>query len=237
MAVAKELDETSRLVKTIDQIIGRNLRALRKRETLTLAQAAEVLTVLLHRPLSEASLSRWEGGYNQFTAVDLYGWSQIYGVNVIALLQPADDVTHIHVNDRDVPVDSYAYDFFIDPRGTFTDRAGRLAERRSEGTTDVVDALNDVRDRLGRKGRLADLHASHKAFERLTEMGVALYEETLNNPTPENQNRFDDFILAVDGWGRNLDPRDLERRLKRANYPLSLPDHERTDDGDTEKDE
>lgn len=218
-------------IQTIDQIIGANIRALREREALTLKDAAEVLAVLTGRSLTESSLSRWEGGYNQFSAADLYLWSQIYGVNVIALLQPADDVTHVRVNDRDVPVDEYALDFFIDPRGTFTQRAQQFAERRNEGTRDIVDALNDIRDRLGEKGRLADLHASYKAFQRLTDIGVALYEETLTNPTPENQIEYDDFILAVEGWGRKLDPRDLEQKLK-PRY-----DHERLNDGITQEDE
>jgi transcriptional regulator with XRE-family HTH domain len=234
LAVAKDSEETLRSVRTIDQVIGRNLRALRRSEALTLAEAAEVVAVLTHKPLSESSLSRWETGYNHFTVTDLYEWSQVYGVNLIALLQPQDDVTHVHVSDRDVPVDSYAVDFFIDPRGTFTDRARNFAERNAEGTRDVVDALNDITDRLGKKGRLADLHASYAAFKRLSDIGAALYHEKNTNPTRENQNRFDDFILAFDGWGRKLDPRDLERRLKRAGYPLPL---ERRNDGINQEDE
>jgi len=111
-------------------------------------------------------------------------------------------------------------------------RAQQFAERHNNGTRDIVDALNDIRDRLGEKGRLADLHASYKAFQRLSDIGVALYEAILNDPTPENQNRYDDFILAVDGWGRNLDAADLEWRLKRAGY-----DHERLNDGVDQQDE
>jgi hypothetical protein len=209
LAVAKEPDETSRLVKTIDQIIGRNLRALRHGEALTLAEAANAIANLTDRPLTESSLSRWEGGYNHFTAVDLYEWSQIHGVNVIALLRPADDVTHIRVNGRDVPADSYAVDFFIDPRGTFTDRAKNIAARNAEGTRDVVDALNDITDRLGKKGRLADLDGAINS--------VRMRDAMRDNPDDP-------------AWKIGLD-------LYNAGELRTTDETERTDDGDTEEDE
>ena len=209
LAVAKAPDEASRLVKTIDQIIGRNLRDLRHGEALTLAEAANAIANLTDRPLTESSLSRWETGYNQFTAVDLYEWSQIHGVNVISLLQPADDVTHVHVNGRDVPVDSYAVDFFIDPRGTFTDRAKNIAERNAEGTRDVVDALNDISDRLGKKGRLADLDGAINS--------VRMRDAMRDNPEDP-------------AWKTALDLYD-------AGELRTTDDIERLNDGDTEKDE
>ena len=209
LAVAKAPDEASRLVKTIDQIIGRNLRDLRHGEALTLAEAANAIANLTDRPLTESSLSRWETGYNQFTAVDLYEWSQIHGVNVISLLQPADDVTHVHVNGRDVPVDSYAVDFFIDPRGTFTDRAKNIAERNAEGTRVVVDALNDISDRLGKKGRLADLDGAINS--------VRMRDAMRDNPEDP-------------AWKTALD-------LYHAGELRTTDDIERLNDGDTEKDE
>jgi transcriptional regulator with XRE-family HTH domain len=208
LAVAKEPDEAPRLVKTIDQIIGRNLRALRHGEALTLAEAANAIANLTGRPLTESSLSRWEGGYNHFTAVDLYEWSQIHGVNVIALLRPADDVTHIRVNGRDVPADSYSVDFFIDPRGTFTDRAKNIAARNAEGTRDVVDALNDITDRLGKKGRLADLDGAINS--------VRMRDAMRDNPDDP-------------AWKIALD-------LYNAGELRTTDETEGTDDGDTEED-
>jgi transcriptional regulator with XRE-family HTH domain len=209
LAVAKEPSAPPRLVKTIDQVIGLNLRALRHREALTLAEAAEGVAFLTGRPVSEPSLSRWETGYNHFTVPDLYEWSQIYGVNIIALLQPADDVTHVHVNGRDVPVGSYAYDFFIDPRGTFTDRARNIAERNAEGTRDVVDALNDITDRLGEKGRPADLLAAINT--------VRLRDAVAANP-------------EVPAWQTAID-------LYNAGDLYPADETERHDDGVTQEDE
>lgn len=147
-------------IQTIDQIIGGNLRVLREREALTLKEAAETVALLTGRSLTESSLSRWEGGYNQFSAADLYMWSQIYSVNAIALLQPQPHVTHIRIYNRDVPTELYAYDFFIDPRGTFTERARRLLEREKHRGPDIGAALDDIQDRLNVKAGLADLHAA-----------------------------------------------------------------------------
>jgi transcriptional regulator with XRE-family HTH domain len=195
--------------KTIDEIIGGNLRRMRNAEALTLAECADALAFLTGESFSEATLSRWETGHYHFKMDDLFLTSQIYGVNVISLLQPADDVTHVHVSGRDVPVDSYAVDFFIDPRGTFTDRAKNIAERNAEGTRDVVDALNDIRDRLGKKGRPADLLAAINTVRSRDAIAA----------NPEDPQ-----------WKTALD-------LYNAGDLFPADDHERTDDGVTEEDE
>jgi transcriptional regulator with XRE-family HTH domain len=214
LAYAKESlgtpNEPSRYVRTIDQVIGQNLRALRKHETLTLAEAAKAVAMLTDRSISEASLSRWETGYNHFTVPDLYKWSQLYRVNVIALLQPADDVTHVGINGRDVPVDSYAYDFFIDPRGTFTERASHLSERRSEGTPNVVDALNDIRDRLGEKARMADFVAAAARIQRIVDAVQTAYDEAIENPTPENIAWAREVADTAGDWWQEV-TKDIER--------------------------
>ncbi len=155
-------------VQTIDEVIGANMRFLREGEALTLVQCAETLAFLTGKTFSEARLSRWETGHYSFTINDLHTVSQIYGVNLMGLLKPIDDdVTHVQTFYGSLyPVDSYVYDFFIDPRGTFADRAEQFAERNKAGTRDVVDALNDIRYNLGDKGRIGDLHMKIKAFRK-----------------------------------------------------------------------
>ena len=145
---------------TINEVIGRNLHRLRKSEKLTLAQTAETLT-WLGQPFSEAKLSRWEAGKYRFTIEDLQLLSQAYGVSLLGLLKPAenDATTHIQVGDSLYPFERYVYDFFVDPRGSITDRARDVATRRKEGTRDIVDALNDVEDHILERGRIADMYS------------------------------------------------------------------------------
>jgi transcriptional regulator with XRE-family HTH domain len=151
--------------QTIDEVIGANLRRLRKVEAVTLAQCAEVFSFLVGESFSEAKLSRWESGSYHFKLDDLLSLSQIYGVNLIGLLTPADDtVTHIRHGDSLYPIERYQYDFFIDPRGSFLDRATNLIERKAAGAYDVHEALDDLQSNLGRKAGLADLQASLKSF-------------------------------------------------------------------------
>jgi transcriptional regulator with XRE-family HTH domain len=183
---------------TIDEVIGGNLRALRESESLTLAQCADTLTALTDQSFSEAKLSRWETGRYRFTVNDLHLISQLYGVNLLALLKPTDDTTtHIRVGETRYPIDSYIYDFFVDPRGKFTDRAKRLAERRTEGTPNIVDALNDIADQLGDKGRLGDFHSSLQYARRiLTVAQKAVHDD----PTPENIRFYRQISEAAGDW-------------------------------------
>jgi hypothetical protein len=154
-------------VQTIDEVIGANLRTMRG--DLSLIKCAETIAFLTGKSFSESRLSRWETGLYTFTVNDLHTLSQIYGVNLMALLRPVDEtVTHIETFHGSLyTVDSYVYDFFIDPRGTFTDRAEKFKERNAAGTRDVIDAINDVRDQLGTKGTIEDRYSSYKELQRI----------------------------------------------------------------------
>jgi hypothetical protein len=101
-----------------------------------------------------------------------------------------DDITHIDLGNQTASIDGYVYDFFVDPRGRFADRADRLAERRGEGdgTRDVLDAINDIRDRLGKRGRIGDFYSSF-TYERIVEALLVAYELNLNEPTAEYASR------------------------------------------------
>jgi transcriptional regulator with XRE-family HTH domain len=154
--------------QTIEQVIAANLRALREEEALTLAQCADVFTFLFGETFSESKLSRWETGNYHFRLDDLHYLARIYGVSVLGLFTPLDDkVTHIRVGDDLYPVERYKYDFFIDPRGAFLDRATNIAERAKEGNRTVQAALDDLDRRLGTKAGLADLHSTLKGFGAL----------------------------------------------------------------------
>lgn len=146
---------------TIDQIIGGNLRILRETQHLTLRETADTMAFLTGDPWSEAKLSRWETGRYRFTVTDLHVLSQLHGVNLLALLNPGNDVTHVAVAGRRYGTDTYMYDFFIDPQGTFADRARAFAERRDKGTIYVVDAIGHITDTLNdttRNPSLADFN-------------------------------------------------------------------------------
>jgi transcriptional regulator with XRE-family HTH domain len=156
--------------KTIDEVIGGNLRTLRDRESMTLANAAETIGWFGRVSFSEAKLSRWETGHYHFTMDDLFLMSQVYGVNVFGFLTPTDrTITHIKVGDSLYPVERYRYDFFIDPQGAFIDRATDIAQRKKHGAWDVEAALDDVRDRLGDKAGLADLHSTLELFRQIAD--------------------------------------------------------------------
>lgn len=202
--------------QTINQAIGANIRTLRKTEGLTLAQCADALWYMTGESISEAKLSRWETGKYRFTVSDLHLISQVYGVNLLALLKPVDDdITHIDFGIYTIPVDDYVYDFFVDPRGRFVDRAERLAERRGEGdgTRDVLDAINDIRDRLGKRGRLGDLHSSMLYFDRIITTLLAAFELNVENPTPEHAQQYQDLLDAIP---EGISPRvqDVERIIR-----------------------
>jgi len=165
---------------TIDEVIGGNLTLLRA--GMTLAETADTLSALTGQSFSEAKLSRWENGKYRFTVHDLHLLSQVYGVNLLGLLKPSDGTTHIQVGNSLYPIDVYMYDFFIDPRGSLTERATVIAERNKEGTRDVIDALNDVADHLGEKGQLADFHAGLQRF-RATARKVIDDDRTMKRVT------------------------------------------------------
>jgi transcriptional regulator with XRE-family HTH domain len=205
--------------QTIDQAIGANMRTLRETEGLTLAQCADTLWYITGESISEAKLSRWETGKYRFNVSDLHLISQVYGVNLLALLKPVDDdITHIDFGLYTIPVDDYVYDFFVDPRGRFVDRAERLAERRGEGdgTRDVLDAINDIRDRLGKRGSLGDLHSSMLYFGRIVTTVLAAFELNLYNPTPEHAQQYQDLLDAIPE-GMSLRVQDVERIVRGLN--------------------
>jgi transcriptional regulator with XRE-family HTH domain len=143
--------------KTVDQIIGANLKRLRQAEAMTLGDVAVVLTHLGFGSFSEAKLSRWENGLYPFTVNDLHMLSQVFGVNIVAFLKPDKNTTRVETPGGIVPAETYAYDFLIDPQGRFTERARRIAARKKHGAWDVDDALDDIDDQLKDKGRIADL--------------------------------------------------------------------------------
>ncbi len=156
--------------KTIDEVIGSNLRTLRDRESMNLANAAETIGWFGRVSFSEAKLSRWETGRYHFRMDDLFLMSQVYGVNVLGLFIPDDKtVTHIKVGDSLYPVERYRTDFFLDPRGSFLDRATDMSERKRHAAWDVDAALDDVRDRLGDKAGLADLHSTLELFRQIAD--------------------------------------------------------------------
>ena len=149
--------------QTIDEVIGSNLRRLRESESLTLAQYAGTLTFLVGESFSEAKLSRWETGRYHFKMDDLLLMSRIHGVNILGLFIPGDrTVTHIRVGDSLYPIDRYRTDFFLDPRGSFRDRATDIAERKRHGAWDVDAALDDMEKRLGEKGGIGDFHSTFR---------------------------------------------------------------------------
>ena len=212
--------------KTIDEVIGGNLRELRSAEDMTLADAAETIGWLAGNSFSEAKLSRWETGRYHFTMDDLFLMSQVYGVHLISLLTPADPtVTHIRFLDNLYPVERYRYDFFIDPQGAFADRASNIAERNRRGVYDVAAALDDLRDRLGDKSGLADLHSTIEYFRQvaagtdpLSEFAKEVDARIAAGPQPDDQSA---------ELGELVRRRLREKREKR----------EGTDDGVTQEDE
>jgi transcriptional regulator with XRE-family HTH domain len=185
---------------TIDEVIGSNLRELRKAESVTLAQGAVTIGWLAAESFSEAKLSRWETGQYHFAMDDLFLMSQVYGVNVLALLRPDRDIlnvriTHIQVRDRLYPVERFQYDFFIDPQGVFADRADDLAQRSRQGSRSVQAAFDDVRDRLGDKAGLADLHSTLDLFRQIragtdpiSKLAKELEERIAADEYPEDPN-------------------------------------------------
>jgi transcriptional regulator with XRE-family HTH domain len=220
--------------QTIDQVIGGNLQLLRQAESMTTAEMADALTSLTGESFSEVKLWRWETGRYRFKVTDLYLFSQLHGVNLLALLKPDDaTITHVKTGRRDTPVDAYVYDFFVDPSGTFGDRATRLAERRAEGTPYVIDAINDISDRLGKKGRIGDWYSSHKRFFAAIE--EALEEEgypEIGVENPENRRAWLDLFERIKSDGPL--PFDVEDPRP---WRREATTEERNDDGINQQDE
>jgi hypothetical protein len=96
----------------------------------------------------------------------------LHGVNVLALMSPVDikglDSVIFDTNegyDNLFDIDEYHYNLFIDPRGSFSDRARDIAAREKEGAWDVHAALNDLENVWGEKGGLSELHSSIKDLQ------------------------------------------------------------------------
>jgi transcriptional regulator with XRE-family HTH domain len=146
----------------MDQIVGRNIIRLREQQGLNLRDCADILSRITGDGYTAAKLSRWETGQYHFTFDDLYVLSLIYGVGLQTLMKPHREVTDVIVGDATYPVVEYRHDFLIGPSETFTDRATTYAQANSTDTA-VIEALNDVDERLGHKAGLGDVEAEIKA--------------------------------------------------------------------------
>jgi len=83
---------TLNYVDTVDEVIGANLKALRKsQDKLGQRQLAYYLTELTGKKWDQQLVSRAESGTRPFRVVDLFAIAAIFEVSVTALMVPPDD--------------------------------------------------------------------------------------------------------------------------------------------------
>jgi len=229
-------------VLTINQIIGANLKDLIENEGLNVEQAAEALTALTRQTFSEVKLWRWESGNYHFKATDLFLLSRILGRNVMAFLEPPKEVgtrnskekvTHVIVGETTYTVERYRLDYFLDPRGSFLDRATNLAARKKEAAYDVEAALDDIRDNLGERALLADFHAALEGIRRTLRTRNDIVEEARSrateDPTPENIDVYNELIKDAKSW-RDRTTKVLDEAYEHADVD-AIKDIERNTNG------
>ena len=205
-------------VLTIDEVIGANLKDLIESEGLTVEHAAEALAALTGQTWSEVKVWRWESGNYKFKATDLFLLSRVFGRNVIAFLDPPDEVgtknnkeevTHVIVDETTYTVKRYRLDYLLDPRGSFVDRATDLTARHKAAAEDVSAALDDIRANLGERARLADFHSALKRINQAISMVETARDKAIEDPTPENIAEYKAMAEVAGDWWKEA-TKDIE---------------------------
>lgn len=103
--------------KYSDEVIGANMRMLRKRERWSQTRIAEVLTVYTGRRWHQQQVSHAEAGEHRFTVVELFVLGLIFKVSPLRILRTGRDDVFLQFGTFGVPETRLLEDWITSPRG------------------------------------------------------------------------------------------------------------------------
>jgi transcriptional regulator with XRE-family HTH domain len=169
---------------TIDQLVGWNIKALRKDANLSLREAAVLMTISHYEPWTYQRFNRRELAETPVTIAEMHALADLFGVPLFRLLRRPRHVKFLQINGQVLRAEEYEPDYFWDVRG----RTGEALRVNLDIRMEMIQKFAETK--AGRKELFAPgLHDDTTATGDLKHLAKALGPAAQLIPRPAKKGK------------------------------------------------